>query len=88
MFPCCYSHTKAPTPSVLSSSVSINETSLYVVCRRVKRAGWGWGAKVCEGAMALELGMRVRRWSECRCLTGVKDFGRGAFTPPPCPLRV
>lgn len=70
-------HTQTPPPpSVLSTSVSLNETSLYVMCRRVERAGWGWGAKVCEEATALEMGMRVRRWSKCRCLSGGKDFER------------
>lgn len=91
IIPCSFAgtHTQTPPPpSVLSSSISINETSLYVMCRQMKRAGWGWGANVCKEATALEKGRGVRRcWSQCRCLTGGKDFERGGFTPP-CPLRV
>lgn len=48
-------HTQTPPqPSVLSLSISIKETSLFVVSWQAERAGWG--ANVCKEAMALDKG--------------------------------
>lgn len=78
-------HTQtSPQPTVLSLSISIKETSLFVVSWQVESVGWG--ASVCKKATVLEKRDGVDG-GESMGLNGGRDLERGRFTPP-CPLRV